>query len=260
MMSRANQGDLWSVNVTATTVHASRRVQALGGWSLIVATVLFALVFAYLARAFNYPEVLDGTADNVLPKLLALGPAGRSVWVVYGLIPLLLVPTALGVRSAGAADMPDTSRLALLLANASAVCMTAGLLRWPSLHWQLAIAFEHATPTAREAMAAVFVAANSYLGNYVGEFLGELFLTAFLLCASLVLARRSGQAGLWLRRAGFIAAVCGWTAMARNVTSVVATVAAANNVLLPVWMLALGVTLVRQAGWPDEASLSRTQP
>lgn len=109
-------------------------------------------------------------------------------------------------------------------------------------------------------MAAVFLATNSYLGNYVGEFLGELFLTAFLLCASLVLADQSGRSGRWLRRAGLIAALCGWTAMARNVTPLVSTIAAANNVILPVWMLLLGVTLVRLARLPDEQPLSRTTP
>lgn len=241
--------------MTSIPVHPSRRAKALGGWSLIAATVLFGAVFTWLAGAFNYPDVLDGPAADVLPRLLALGPLGRAVWVVYGLVPLLLVPTAIGVRAAGGEHSPETSRLAVLLAAASALCLMAGLLRWPSLHWQLAIAFEHATPAARDAMAAVFLATNSYLGHYVGEFLGELFLTAFLLCASLVLADQSGRSGRWLRRAGFIAALCGWTAMVRNVTPLVSTIAAANNVILPAWMLLLGVTLVRLARQPRRRCL-----
>lgn len=240
--------------MTSIPVHPSRRAEALGGWSLIAATVLFGAVFTWLAGAFNYPEVLDGPAADVLPRLLALGPLGRAVWVVYGLVPLLL-PTAIGVRAAGAEHSPETSRVAVFLAAASALCLMAGLLRWPSLHWPLAIAFEHATPAARDAMAAVFLATNSYLGNYVGEFLGELFLTTFLLCASLVLADQSGRPGRWLRRAGFIAALCGWTAMVRNVTPLVSTIAAANNVILPAWMLLLGVTLVRLARQPRRRCL-----
>lgn len=246
--------------MTLTTVHASRRLQAVAGWSLIAATVLFAAVFTYLARSFGYPEVLDGSAADVLPALLALGPVGRGVWVVYGLVPLLLVPTALGVRSAGTHTMPDTAAASVLLATAGALCMTAGLLRWPSLHWQLATAFEQASPAARESMAALFLASNSYLGQYVGEFLGELFLNAFLLCASLVLADRGGRPWRWLHHAGLVAALCGWTAMLRNVTPLVAPVAAVNNVVLPVWMLVLGVTLVRFAGHSGEWPVSRTQP
>ena len=77
-----------------------------GGTSLVAATMLFAAVFSYLAAAFGYPAVLDRPADDVLPALLALGTRGRIVWLVYGLIPVLLVPTALGVQEAARATAP----------------------------------------------------------------------------------------------------------------------------------------------------------
>ena len=48
-----------------------------GGWSLISAAMLFMVVFGYLAKAFNYPDVLDGQAADVLPKLLARRRAPR---------------------------------------------------------------------------------------------------------------------------------------------------------------------------------------
>ncbi|MFN7985465.1 MAG: hypothetical protein U0Q11_26795 [Vicinamibacterales bacterium] len=72
-----------------------RRRIVIGGISLIVATVLFAAVFIYLASAFDYPAVLERPASEVLPRLLSLGATGRLVWLLYGVIPLLLIPTAL---------------------------------------------------------------------------------------------------------------------------------------------------------------------
>ena len=75
----------------------SRAATVIGGGSLIAATLLFSAVFVVLARSFGYPDVLDLPAAEVLPRLLALGPGGRAVWVLYGLIPLLLLPTAMGV-------------------------------------------------------------------------------------------------------------------------------------------------------------------
>ena len=63
-----------------------------GGWSLIVAALGFIGVFGYLAARFDYPDVLDGGAADVLPRLLALGATGRAVWAVYAFIPLLLIP------------------------------------------------------------------------------------------------------------------------------------------------------------------------
>ena len=60
----------------------------IGGWALILGAVAFIGVFSFLAARFNYPAVLDGPADMVLPQLLATGGAGRLVWAVYAVLPL----------------------------------------------------------------------------------------------------------------------------------------------------------------------------
>jgi hypothetical protein len=43
---------------------------------LIGGALAFMGVFAYLAARFNYPQVLDGNAAEVLPSLLATGTTG----------------------------------------------------------------------------------------------------------------------------------------------------------------------------------------
>jgi Domain of unknown function (DUF4386) len=230
--------------VNRVSTEVSRTATVIGGASLIAATLLFSAVFVYLARSFGYPDVLDLPAADVLPRLLALGPTGRAVWVLYGLIPLLLVPTALGVYSAGRQAAPMAARAAVILAVLSAASMMTGLLRWPSLHWQLALAYADTAPAAREAIGAVFAASNSYLGNFVGEFLGELFLNGFFLFASLALARAAGGSR-WLVVAGAAASLLGGLAMLRNAVPLVEAIAALNNAVLPVWMLVLGVVLLR---------------
>lgn len=135
--------------------------------------------------------------------------------------------------------------MALILAVLSAVSMMLGLLRWPSLHWHLALGYADASPAAREAIAAAFAASNSYLGNYIGEFLGELFLNAFFLCASVALTRAAAPSRRWLLVVGSLASLLGALAMLRNATSLVEPIAAINNVVLPIWMLFLGVALLR---------------
>jgi Domain of unknown function (DUF4386) len=221
-----------------------RTAVRLGGVSLIAATILFAVVFIYLANTFDYPAILSRPAGEVLPRLLSLGTTGRAVWVLYGLVPLLLVPTAIGVAAAAGDAAPRATQAAMITAVLSAASMMAGLLRWPSLHWQLALAYAGGSTAAREAIAGVFDASNSYLGNYIGEFLGEAFLNVFFLCASLALARAGGPSRRWLLYAGSAAAFLGSLAMFRNVTSLVAPIAAVNNTVLPIWMLALGVALL----------------
>jgi hypothetical protein len=221
-----------------TIVHA-------GGVALICGAVAFVVVFSYLAARFSYPQILDGAAADVLPRLLATGVEGRVVWAVYGFLPLLWIPAGAGAFRALRHGNEGAMRVAMHLATVSAVAMMLGLLRWPSLHWELAEAFVSADTAGRSTIGALFAAFNSYLGNFIGEFLGELSLNLFfLISAGAMLSRRSGFP-LGLGLFGICAACTGLIGMFRNAVDAVDPVAALNNYLLPVWMVAFGIGLLR---------------
>jgi hypothetical protein len=207
-----------------------------GGWSLIVGALLFVGVFSYLASEFNYPGVLDGPATEVLPNLRRGGQVMRAAWALYALLPLAFVPAGAG------------SYLALLVACCAslvaAVAMPVGLMRWPSVHWELAGAFETAGPDARAAIAATFDGLNVYLGQYIGEFLGELAMATFFLLSALS-ARRRGGFPAWFAAGGVVASASFFVGALRNLTPAVTVVADLNNVLIPAWMIAFGAGLVR---------------
>ena len=222
----------------------SRAATRIAGWSLIAAAVGFIVVFGYLAARFDYPAVLDGDAAVVLPRLLALGEAGRAVWAVYAFLPLLLIPAAIGARAAFGDAAPSAMRAAIVFATIAAVSMLLGLARWPSVHWELARAYPSASADARAAMDALFLGLNVYLGNYIGEFVGELALNAFFVLVGFA-ALRTTVTNRWFAVGGIAVGAMGWVAAFRNVTSVVSPVAAANNYLLPLWLIVVGVVLVR---------------
>jgi hypothetical protein len=228
-----------------TSMVQSRGSARAGGWSLIAAAVGFVGVFSYLAARFSYPDVLDGAAADVLPRLLALGDAGRAVWALYAFLPLLLIPAGVGAYAALRDTAPSTMRAALVCSVIAGVSMLLGLARWPSVHWELARAYAGASPESRMAIDAVFNGLNSYLGNYIGEFLGELALNAFFLLSAIGLLRagraRAGYAGLAVGAIGMLAAF-------RNVTPVVSGIADVNNYVLPLWLTVLGVVLIRAPG------------
>ena len=228
--------------MSSSFVETSRTAARVGGWSLIAAAVGFMAVFSYLAARFNYPDVLDGTAADVLPQLLALGDVGRAVWVAYAFLPLLLIPAGVGAYSALRDFAPSAMRAALAFSVISAVSMLLGLARWPSVHWELARAYATTSPDARVAIDAVFSGLNVYLGNFIGEFLGELALNAFFILSAVALMqagrRRVAYAGLAVGTVGVAAAF-------RNVTAVVGPIADVNNYLLPLWLITLGVVLIR---------------
>jgi hypothetical protein len=216
-----------------------------GGLFLIGGAIAFMAVFSYLAAQFNYPEVLDGTAAEVLPKLLATGKTGRAVWALYGFLPLIWIPAAVGAFQALRRVSEGSMRVAMLFAVVSSVSMMLGLLRWPSIHWALAQAYVTGAEAERLAIGTVFAGLNTFLGNYIGEFLGELAFSVFFLLSGLAMLARDSRFPRWAGYVGVATAVLGMAGMFRNVTSVVSPIAAINNYLLPIWMIIFGVTLLR---------------
>jgi hypothetical protein len=223
---------------TVTTVRV-------GGLFLIGGALAFMGVFAFLAAQFNYPQVLDGSADQVLPSLLATGTTGRGVWAIYGLLPLIWIPAGVGAFHALRGVREGSMRIAMLFAVVAAISMILGLLRWPSIHWTLAEAYASGTEAERAAISSVFSGLNSFLGNYVGEFLGELSFSVFFLLSGLAMLSRGARFPRWIGYIGVFTAAVGMIGMFRNVTDVVAPVAAVNNYLLPLWMIIFGVALIR---------------
>jgi len=133
----------------------------LGGAALIGGALAFMGVFAYLAARFDYPAVLDGAAERVLPALLATGSEGRAAWALYGFLPLIWLPAGVGAYFALRRTHPGAMLLALHCAALSAISMMLGLLRWPSIHWRLAQRYVAAEGAERHVIAATFDGLNS---------------------------------------------------------------------------------------------------
>jgi hypothetical protein len=215
-----------------------------GGAALLAAAVGFIGVFAFLAARFNYPEVLEAPAASALPALLAMGSTGRAVWGLYGLLPLLLIPAAAGAFTAFRVSDEGGMRVALLLAVVAAISMMLGLLRWPSIQWEIARAYAASDPEGRAVLTAIFDGLNRYLGNYLGEFVGELSLNTFFILSARAMFR-SRILPRWVAWLGLASGTLGLIAMWRNVTDLVAPVAALNNAVLPLWMIVFGAGLLR---------------
>ena len=215
-----------------------------GGVALIFGAVAFMAVFSFLAARFDYPTILDGPASTVLPRLLATGTSGRAAWALYALLPLIWLPAGVGAYCALRRFYPGAMLLAMQWAALAAISMMLGLMRWPSVHWHLAQLQPTATAEQQQVIAAVFDGLNTYLGNYIGEFLGELSFNMFFLLSSWTLLRFRATPR-WVAVVGLAVACAGFVGMFRNVSAVVAPVAAINNYLLPLWMIVFGVVLLR---------------
>ncbi|HTG35478.1 MAG TPA: DUF4386 family protein [Thermoanaerobaculia bacterium] len=226
-----------------------------GGMALIGGALAFLGVFSYLAARFQYPEVLDGKAQDVLPALLATGATGRAAWALYGVLPLVFIPAGVSAFEALRERAAGPMRVGALFAFLAAVCMVLGLMRWPSVHWELASAWGAAGGGERLVLAAVFDGLNRYLGNFVGEFMGELGFSVFFVLSGIGLLRHRRAPG-WLGGWGIATGVLGLIGMWRNVTPAVSVVAEANNYLLPAWMIGFGVWLVLASRGAERGDVS----
>jgi hypothetical protein len=219
-----------------------RKMIVAGGLSFVVGALAFVLVFSYLATNFDYPDILDGGPAEVLPRLGAGGSTMRAVWAIYAFLPLFLVGGAVGAYFACPSSR-DRMTLALVFSSVGALAMCLGLMRWPSIHWVLAGAYASAGTDAQATIGAVFTGLNLYLGNYIGEFLGEACLAAFFLLAGFSTLNEA-RFPKWVGWGGIAFALLFLIGAFRNVASAVQVVADVNNVLLPLWMVVLGGSLL----------------
>jgi len=218
----------------------------LGGIAFILTGVLYPLVFTILAIRFGYPDVLEGQANEVLPKLLAGGWAFRATWAVYGLLPLLLIPAGTGAFYALRRNMEGGMRIALHFSMLAAFALSIGLLRWSSIHWELAKFQQNAAGPQREMVNALFLGLNSYLGNYIGEFLGEGLMHGFLMLTAVAMLRSAGFPK-WMAWIGIAVSGLSLVGVLRNVNGLAESVQDLANTLMlfPLWLILLGIGLVR---------------
>lgn len=216
----------------------------IGGMFSLFGGLAFVGVFTYLAVYFSYPDILDGDAYQVLPKLLEGGSEMRVIWAIYALLPLILIPAGLGSYAFLKKRNNSLALGGFVFATVAALANMLGLMRWPSIHWKLAESFFSATTEQQATINTVFQGLNVYLGNYIGEFLGELTMNTWFLTIGLILMNVNGK----MKYFGYFAlftAILGFVGGFRNVTSAVSMVSEVNNLLLPLFLIALGVVLVR---------------
>ena len=133
---------------------------------LIAAAVSANAAFAGLAVVFDYPDVLDRPAVEVLDSFNANQPAVPLLFLLLAAAAALLAPIALGL--ARRAVNPRAARLIVALGIAAAVVQVIGLLRWP-----LIVPFL-TDPAALSTLSTV-------LGTILGETAGYLLTAAFTL-------------------------------------------------------------------------------
>jgi hypothetical protein len=212
---------------------------------LVLAAVLANLAFTALGSIFNYPDVLDEPAGQVLAAFREDQGAISAWFSVLALSAALLAPIALGV---GRLSPERAMRIAVPVGLAAAVVQVIGLLRWPIL----------VPGYAADGDADAFRTASDILGTALGETLGYLLTATWTVLVVTALGRR--YAGRWFQALGVLSAAL----VLAGVLSpfglpLIDTANFAGYVLWSVWLIAFGVIVLIRDRRPVSATFAATR-
>ena len=196
--------------------------------------------FSALGSIFNYPDVLDEPAGEVLASFREHEGAVRGWFAVLALSAALLAPIAIGV---GRLSRARAMRLAVPVGIAAAAVQVIGLLRWPIL--VPGYASDAGSSNAGVAASArdSFTTASDILGTAVGETLGYLLTATWTVLVVVALGRR--YAGRWFQVLGTVSAALVLAGVLSPLgLPVIDTANFLGYVLWSVWLIALAVVIV----------------
>jgi len=206
---------------------------------LILAAILANVAFTALGSIFNYPDVLDEPAGQVLASFRDHESAVRAWFTVLALSAALLAPVAIGV---GRLSTARPMRAAVWVGIAAAVVQVTGLLRWPILVPGYASDAASADPAVAAGARDAFRTASAILGTTIGETLGYLLTATWTVLVVVALGRAFGR---WFPVLGGAAAALVLVGVLSPLDlPVVDTANFLGYVLWSVWLIAFAVAIV----------------
>lgn len=222
------------------------RIVTVGGWSLILFTLLYLGMQVYLQVFFNYTVLLHGPDKEVLPLLLSGGIHLAVMLTIYSLIPLLLVPGAIGAFYAFREQSGPAMEVGIIFASFAILTFVLCLMRWPSINWYVALAYTQANPEQQSLLTSFLLATNTYLGTYLGGFVTSICAAIWFFITSSAMLR-APDFPKWIGYTGRIAGIYLVILVINNFKFFPPVIDAVIRAIAPidaVWLLVFGIGLL----------------
>jgi len=207
---------------------------------LILAAVLANVAFTALGSIFNYPDVLDEPAGDVLASFREHEGAVSAWFTVLALSAALLAPIAIGV---GRLSSARAMRLAVWVGIAAAIVQVIGLMRWPIL----------VPGYAANGDSDAFTTASDILGTAIGETIGYVLTALWTVLVITAIGR--WFAGRWFAALGVASAALVFVGVFSPLgLPVIDTANFFGYVLWSLWLIAFGVVLLVRERQPARAA------
>jgi len=179
-----------------------------GGICLIVMAVLNVLLDIIMAIGYDFPMRVQGALQKNLPYVLA-HHSHLTLFLTYkAVLPLLLIPGAIGAKYMLGERCRGIGLNAMVFAVVAALTWCMSNMIWPSINWYAAQALQHVGYT--DMLSYLLVGGlNSFAAIYLGLYLKVLCLSLWIFLLGLA-GIRSKMIPNWLCYFGIVLAIIVW--------------------------------------------------
>jgi len=224
----------------------------LTGIFFIVGAILVNIPYALLIVNFDYPDILRQPTSEILTKFHAGGDALIYTWLAFAWVGLPILLGAVMLKRVLEKEASPFLETATTLGVIGFVAQLIGLLRWVFVGPVLARLFTDpgTDPATQASISAVFIAIHQYGGVVLGEHIGQFFTIVWMSLISGVIYR-SKMFSKWVAWLGWFASAVYLLAQTELFATaipnfpVIGWAGLYGSLLWLVWMLVLGVYLVK---------------
>jgi hypothetical protein len=160
-----------------------------GGWSMIIFAILFVGITLLIDSLVQQQTMLYSLENHNLFKVAASSSNVRILLTIYAVLPMLLIPGAVGAYYTFIEKYEANMRCGMYFATAGAFAISLSLLMLPSINWYLSSYIYNMPRPEQPHMIILLQSLHSYLGVFVGDLLGFGCLLVWFFITSFVMMR-----------------------------------------------------------------------
>jgi hypothetical protein len=160
-----------------------------GGWSMVIFSILYVGITLAIDSLVQGQTMLYSMGEHNLFKVVAGTDTIRTLLTFYAILPLLLIPAAVGTYYTFIDVHEANMRVGMYFATVGALALCLSLLMLPSINWHLVTYIQSVSGAEQANLVITLQALQSYLGVYLGDLLGFGCLIVWFIITSFVMVR-----------------------------------------------------------------------
>lgn len=216
-----------------------------GGWMMILFSILYVGFTVFIDILIQNQPMLYDLGKQELFKVTAGSKLVRALLSFYAVVPMLLIPSAVGAYYAFIEKHEANMRVGMYFATAGALAVTLSLMMIPSINWYLASYIPALPAQEQPTLIVILKSLHSYFGIYVGDILGLgsllvwFFISSFVTLRSAVMPRALGITLMILAVITLLVLVLRYAAIMPNIHVNIQV-----NGIIALWVFIFGIGLI----------------